>query len=167
MKTIRLSVTDDEYTDYRAARRNGRIARRALRRLKHQVAGGERVYTLKADGDHVSVFATLTEFFASGAAEGAWVRVTARLRPIDDASAAALDAIEQAASDAGERFSDALLRSIPASLKRDITTLLDWASPEGVPLWRDSIYVYVEESAKEERRRLMAARGLGAAPAAE
>lgn len=168
MKSIRLSVTDAEYADYKAVRRNERIARRALKHLKTLIQG-ERLYNLKTDGGYIGVYATPTDFRAYGVRDGADVCVDVRLRPVDDASARRLTDIALAAIETHKSISDALLRSLSASMKRDITTLLDWASPDGVPLWRESIYVYVETSEKEERRRIAAARGLGVddAPAAQ
>lgn len=161
MKHIRLSVTDVEYAEHRATRRNERIARRVVRRLKREVARGERHYNLKTDSDYVGVFASLADFYAYGLPDGAAVRVKVRLRPSDGVSASQLMDIAASAMEAHESISDALLRSLSASMKRDITALLDWAAPYGVPLYRDSVYVYVEESKKEERRRITAARGLG------
>ncbi|MEZ3155936.1 hypothetical protein AB1K56_03325 [Microbacterium sp. BWR-S6Y] len=154
MKTIRLPVTDDEYREHRAARRHERIARRALRLLT-PLTRGERFYNLKTDDGYVGVLVTLADFHACGLPDGAAVRLGVRLQPVDDTSAEHLAGIKRAAleaeehsGDAFDRVSDTLLRRL-SGLRHDITALLDWALPEGVPLWRESVYLYVENSAKE------------------
>lgn len=154
-------------------RRNERIARRALRELK-SLAQGERHYNLKTEDGYIPVFAALAGFDVEGYADGVDVSVDVRLRPFDDASAVLLTDLQMRALEAQEDTSAVLLRGLSATLKRDISALLDWVSLDGVPLWRASIHVY-DEMFEEERRwhygflmeRARATRGLGAAPAAK
>ncbi len=152
MKTIRLSVTDAEYAARKAVRRNERIARRALRELE-SLAQRERLYNLKTEDGYIGVLARLTDFDVTGYTDGVDVSVSVRLRPFDEASAVLLTDLRMRALEAKEDISAVLSRSLPATLKRDITALLDWVSPAGVPLWRGSICVYDETFEKERYQR--------------
>lgn len=155
MKTIRLSVTDVEYAARKAARRNERIARRALKRLK-TLTRGERLYNLKTEGDYVGVFATMASFDVRGYADGVEVSVDVRLHPYDEAARDFLWLFQTRALEAKQSTSDALLRNISGKLKRDIGALLDWVSPVGVPLWCGSIHVS-DDAFEAERYQLVIA----------